>query len=178
LAYTAAHRERVRSLTLVDADPPDLQALTAGLRRLEARISALMRAGKIPDPLPPVVGDDCSAPATAIVPVFFADPDFMPPRSLITECRQGVADATNAAMTNRVFARVRAGLARYRGPALILMGREDPLGVDSGVIPQIRALVSARVRVELFPGAGHMPWFESPRFMPIVRRFVMSHIST
>ena len=177
-SYTAAHRQRVRSLTLVDSDPADRRAFAAGVERLFERIGRLMRAGRIPDPLPPVTGDDCSAVAAAIFPAFLGDPDLTPPPGAVpTGCRQSVGDQAAAALTRRVLVRVRAGLRRYRGPALIVAGTRDPFGTASTIEPQRKVLAAARPRVVRIRGAGHYPWLESPRFMPIVRRFVMSHIS-
>jgi hypothetical protein len=38
-------------------------------------------------------------------------------------------------------------------------------------------LAAAQPRVVRIRGAGHYPWLESPRFMPIVRRFLMLNVS-
>ena len=178
-SYTAAHRARVRSLTLVDSDPADGPAFAAGDRRFGKRIGHLMAAGKIPDPLPPVTGDDCSAVLAAIFPVFLGNPDLVPPTGAVPmECRQSVGDQWSAALSRRALARVRAGLRRYRGPALIVAGTRDPYGAGSTIAPQRTVLAAARPRVARIPGAGHFPWLESARFIPIVRRFLASHAST
>jgi pimeloyl-ACP methyl ester carboxylesterase len=178
-SYTAAHRDRVRSLTLVDSDPADGPAFAAGDRRLAKRIGRLIAAGKIPDPLPPVTGDDCSAVIAAIFPAFLANPDLVPPPGAVpTECRQSVGDHWSAALTPPVLVRVRAGLRRYRGPALIVAGIRDPYGAASTITPQRHVLAGARPRVARIPGAGHFPWLESPLFIPIIRRFLASHAST
>jgi proline iminopeptidase len=177
-SYTAAHRDRVRSLTLVDSDPADARAFARGARGLGERIGTLMRQGKIPDPLPEPTDDDCSALAVAIFPAFLGDPDLVPPAGAIpTECRPSVGARQAAALSTRVLARVRAGLREYRGPALIVAGTRDPFGAASTIEPQREVLAAARPRVVRIRGAGHYPWLESRRFMPIVRRFVHSYIS-
>jgi proline iminopeptidase len=178
-SYTAAHPDRVRSLTLVASDPADGPAFAAGDRRFGTRIRRLMAAGKIPDPLPPVTGDDCSAVVAAIFPAFLGNPDLVPPPGAVpTECRQSVGDQWSAALSSQVLARVRAGLHRYRGPALIIAGTRDPYGADSTITPQRNVLAAARPRIVGIRGAGHFPWLESARFIPIVRRFLASNVST
>jgi hypothetical protein len=103
----------VSSLTLVDSDPADARAWAAAVQRFDARIARLMRAGKIPDPLPPVTGDDCSAVAAAIFPALLGDPDLVPPPGAVsTGCRPSVGDLSAAAVTRPVLARVRARLRR------------------------------------------------------------------
>ena len=173
-AYTAAHPNRVRSLTLAASEPTDPRAAAAGDRRFDRRILLLTGTGQIPDPIPPVDGDDCSAQLAAITPAFFADPDFVPqPGTVATECRQNVIDQTTNTITNDVLADVQARLGRYRGPALLVMGRGDPFGPAWGIRPQQSALSSADVSVALIRGAGHLPWLESTRFVPIVHSFLV-----
>jgi proline iminopeptidase len=161
-AYTAAHPDRVKALGLIDAEPADQAADNAGRQLWEVRADKLITDGVIPLPLPDVVNDDCTAQLKALTPVYFADPKFVPPPgALVTTCYESVNDLTTRGVTAATYTAIAAGLARYRGPALILFGAEDPFGlgwVDAGQ----RLLVHARIRVVVVPNAGHFPWLEQP----------------
>lgn len=162
LAYTSAHPERVKALGLVDAAPANGTEMAAANDRFEARLSRLVDAGTIRQPLPEVVNDDCGPQIQALLPVYFANPKFVPPpHSLDGTCTQSVTNGTFAALTTQEFTKITIGLQRYHGPALILYGAEDPFGVQF-VTEQQRELPNARVTVRLVPGAGHFPWLEQP----------------
>jgi pimeloyl-ACP methyl ester carboxylesterase len=157
-AYTAAHPDRVQALGLIDAEPADKAAVGAGMRLLGAWVRKLIGDGVIPLPLPDVVGDDCTAQLRALSPAYFADPGFVPPPgALDVICHLNVT--TNQDLTAERLAGIAAGLARYRGPALILFGADDPFGLG-WVEVERRQLTEARTRVVVVPKAGHFPWLE------------------
>jgi proline iminopeptidase len=159
-AYTAEHPDRVQALGLIDAEPADEAAVEAGMRLMGARMQKLTSDGVIPLPLPDVVGDDCTAQLRALSPAYFADPRFVPPPgALEVTCHANVT--TNQDLTAERFAEIAAGLARYRGPALILFGADDPFGLG-WVEVERRQLADARTRVVVVPNAGHFPWLEQP----------------
>jgi pimeloyl-ACP methyl ester carboxylesterase len=177
-AYTATYPGRVRSLTLAASEPVDPEASQLGALRRNQRIAELMAAGKIPDPLPPIVGDDCTAWFAAFLPAFFADPDFVPPPGALEfTCRFSVLDRTFAALTPEVREEELRGLLGYSGPVLIVVGAADVFGVDWGVVANQQALPAAQVRVAVLAAAGHFPWLESRRFVPVVRSFLNRHLA-
>ena len=54
----------------------------------------------------------------------------------------------------------RATLARFKGPALVLMGAEDRL-CPRDRHDEMHALMP-QSRLEIIPGAGHLPTLEAP----------------
>jgi pimeloyl-ACP methyl ester carboxylesterase len=175
-AYTATYPRRVASLTLAASEPADPQADELGAQRRNQRTAELIAAGTTPIPLPPFVGDDCTAWFVALLPAFFADPDFVrPPGNLEFTCRLSVLDLTFRGLTAEVRAKVLTGLRHYRGPALIVMGAGDVFGIEWGVDANREALPAAEVRVAVLKGAGHFPWLESKRFVPVVSSFLNRH---
>jgi proline iminopeptidase len=161
-AYTTAHPDRVQALGLIDAEPADRAADEAGQNLWGDRLDRLIDDGVIPLPLPDVVNDDCSAQLRALSPVYFADPKFVPPAgSLDVTCSDSVGEATRAALTADTYAGIAAGLARYRGPALILFGAADPFGRGWSDVER-QQLAQARPQVKTVPHAGHFPWLEQP----------------
>jgi proline iminopeptidase len=161
-AYTAAHPDRVRALGLFDAEPADEAAANAGMELAGARMQKLIDDGVIPLPLPDVVDDDCTAQLRALSPAYFADPRFVPPPgALEVTCHDSVGGATRQGLSAETYAGIAAGVARYRGPALILYGADDPFGLG-WVEVERRQLTDARTRVVVVPNAGHFPWLEQP----------------
>jgi pimeloyl-ACP methyl ester carboxylesterase len=71
-AYTALHPSNVAALALLDALPPDFNAVVTGEELLGARISQLQGEGLIPNPLPPVQNNSCLADDEALTPAYLA----------------------------------------------------------------------------------------------------------
>ena len=164
-------REATRRLVLVDAVGPDaswmpalvpaaLERLSTGERALLQRFTEEQLRSDDPDVQ--------SAYARAIYPAWFADPDFArmftPPRA---------ASRTGAA----VVARLRREGYDWRNllraldvPTLVIHGEQDLLPVETAAAIG-RTLGNARL--ELLPGAGHMPFWEAPeRFFAAVEAFL------
>lgn len=170
-AYTATHPRRVRSLILESGLPLGVEAQYEGDARFEQRLRFLQREGIVPA----VVPGSCVARARALLPVYVGDPrDTAAIRSSLGpfRCDDEVSDVANEAILAG-FRRdeLTLALARYRGPALVLMGALDPFGAawaNDNAAPLRRARLTKRV----LPNAGHYLWLESPAFFPAVRAFL------
>lgn len=109
-----------------------------------------------------------SAYSRAIYPAWFGDPDlaqlFAPPRS---ESKAGSAVASRLRREGYDWRSVVRGV---QIPALVIHGERDLLPPDVA-----RDLVAhlPKAKLELIPGAGHMPFWETPeRFFDLVEGFL------
>jgi pimeloyl-ACP methyl ester carboxylesterase len=170
-AYAAEHPRRVGALVLADAEPADGAAAARGTTLLAQRIGALLASGVIPSPLPPVVGDDCSALLNAYTPAYLANPKLHVPGLPRGACSQATSTQTNAAQTPAIRTTVLAGLRRYRGRALIIFGSDDPFR-PAFQPADLAEMPAAHVQLKVLPYAGHLAWAESRHFFPIIRHFL------
>jgi proline iminopeptidase len=171
MAYAGAHPDRVASMILVSSGPPDSATHRAGNAVFEARYAKLLAEKKIPETLPPVVGDDCREQSNAIVPVLFADPDFKGPleESKTTQCSVRVQAATG-----KLFREydLRPKLKGFKAPTLVVVGAADPFG-EAGAKATVQALERAQPQYAILPKCGHFPWVECPEaFRPVVEEFL------
>lgn len=109
-----------------------------------------------------------SAYSRAIYPAYFGDPDlaqlFVPPRS------ESVTGAAVAARLRRDGYDWRALVRAVHAPSLVIHGERDLL--PAGVARELVALIP-RSSLDVIPGAGHMPFWESPEhFFESVERFL------
>ena len=164
----------VRKLVLVDAVGPTGEWLPDLHRDALARLTgtrreALVRAGE----LGTVDGtsEDPGAHAAysrAMYPAYFADRAivemFSPPRA------ESVTGSAIAARLRREGYDWRPALRALRAPTLVIHGEEDLL--PPAVARQIADLLP-QARLEIIPGAGHMPFWEQPeRFFSLVSAFL------
>lgn len=164
----------IRKLILVDSVGPTSDWLpdlhpNALKRLVGTRKDALERLGRVgtvdgrsDDP------GEHSAYSRAMYPAWFADRAiveiFSPPRS------ESVVGAAVAARLRREGYDWRPALRALHAPTLVIHGEEDLLPAD--VARQIAELL-LQARLELIPGAGHMPFWESPeRFFALVSSFL------
>ena len=154
MAYAIAHPDRVGSLVLLGGAPPTSDDLDAGMARFAERMAELQEAGKVPDPLPApdLENDSMDAVIAATWPVYFSNPDFVPPPELAGQTmspsnyQAGLAAQTPYDMT--------AELAPLELPVLIVYGEDDPYGVEWAHAAKA-AFSSADVRLVIVPGCGH-----------------------
>lgn len=170
-AYTATHPGRVRSLILHSGLPLAVDAQYAGDARFERRLAALQRQGRVPRLVP----EACAARSPALLPVYVADPSRAAAvRTALGpfSCDDTVGELANAAIVaGPERSRLARGLARYRGPALVVMGARDPFGsawADDNAAPLRNAVVTKRV----LANAGHFLWLESRALYPTLRAFL------
>lgn len=165
--YAGRHPERVASLLLVDSCPPTIRDLEPGYGRFSARVGELMGEGRIPAALP----EDPTDQLRAIAPVYFADPDFTPSPEEIAALE---VFATAGELTSMSLSTLDLtdAVARFEGPVLIVIGRQDPFGVDWATATQ-RAFTRAQVRFEIVEECGHLGWMECPeRLLPVLESFL------
>jgi len=164
-AYTALHPSSVAALGLIDALPPDLNAVVTGEGLIGARISQLQGEGLIPNPLPPVVNDSCLADDEALTPAYLADPRNPVSPALVwgSSCTQSTSTAATQAFVNDLggFPALVAALGQWQGNALVMQGAEDPFGLGWSSA-SVAELTSAQTHLDIVPGAGHFPWIEHP----------------
>lgn len=157
MAYAAAHPDRVESLVLVGAAPPDLAAFERGQQAFSARLRALQTAGVVADPLPEAVDGSCAA-LDAVLPVYVADPARVPDEPSGVTCTPSTSRATyEDALDERRLAQVATGLRRVDVPALALAGEQDVFGW----LDDVAAAVPGARRVAV-PDAGHLVVLEQP----------------
>ncbi|MCC6316983.1 MAG: alpha/beta fold hydrolase [Gemmatimonadaceae bacterium] len=173
IAMLGAERDRtgVRRLVLVDSVGPTSSWLPhlhdAALQRLSPSDRVLLQRLNPADLTEPSPGVH-SAYSRAIYPAWFGDADlaqlFAPPRS---------ESATGSAVAARLRREGYDWRALVRGlqvASLVLHGERDLL--PPSVARELVALIPGS-RLELIPGAGHMPFWESPeRFFSAVSQFL------
>jgi pimeloyl-ACP methyl ester carboxylesterase len=170
-----ADPDAVRRLVLVDAVGPTgwwlPRLVPDAVARLEARGDE-----RAAEELRPFLSEDLGRPdpalharyARALYPAWFADPELArllsPPHA---------ESATGAAVVARLRTEGydwREAVRALRVPTLVIHGDEDLLPVD--VAREIGA-EAPQAQVALVPGAGHMPFWESPaHFFELVEHFL------
>ncbi len=173
-AYTAAHPDRVRSLTLLSGLPMAVKAQYEGDARFEKRLRSLQQRGLVPKSVPEL----CAARSRALLPVYVGNPRRA--RSVGAALGPFRCDDSVSALANEAILydprrpKLEAALARYRGPALVMIGALDPFGAawaDDNAAP----LRSAQVTKRIIPNAGHFLWIESPTLFPTLRAFLTAN---
>jgi proline iminopeptidase len=170
MAYATMYPQHVRSLVFVGSMPPKFNDYNAGIWYFTEAESALQQAGVIPDPLPPVEGDDCSNQLTAELPVCFHDKNHPMTKHLAgSRCQQDIGNRTRAA--NKWYDFTDA-LAAVTVPTLIVQGEADPFRrqMADAIVAAMRG---AKPQLVVLEKCGHIPFEECPdRFYPIVREFL------
>lgn len=166
--------EGVRKLVLVDSVGvtsewlpklhEDAMARLSGTRReaLAKAAAAGTVDGRSDDP------NAHSVYSRAMYPAWFAQRElvelFTPPRA------QSVTGSAIAARLRREGYDWRASVSALRAPTLVIHGEEDLL--PPAVARELAGLLP-QARLEIIPGAGHMPFWESPeRFFGLVMSFL------
>jgi pimeloyl-ACP methyl ester carboxylesterase len=175
-AYTALHPSNVAALALIDALPPDFNAVVTGEQLIGARISQLQNEGLIPNPLPPVENNSCLADNEALTPAYLADPQNPVDRSAVwgSSCTESTSESATQAFVNDLgeFPALVTALGQWQGNALVMQGAEDPFGLGWSSA-SVAELASAQTHLVIVPGAGHFPWVEHPAFVLLtLARFI------
>lgn len=161
--YTAAHPDRVTSLVLLNTPGPDLEWLTYGGDNINRALNAEDRKA-VSDAAERNQGD----PDGLMYETFVANlPAYVYSRAVAEKNREmfkpGCVDGSTISF---VFANLRRekwdvtkALGRYRGPALVIQGRQDFLGESAamkaaGAMPKAELLFIER--------AGHIAWLDNP----------------
>jgi pimeloyl-ACP methyl ester carboxylesterase len=158
-AYVAARPERVAALMLVSPAAPFIQPNLDAQQAIGARIQQLTEQGLLPNPLPPVVNDECTARNVALWPAYAGDPTSPVPQPIReTQCKQSVVDQTFAALAAAPFD-YRTSLAHFAAPTIVYVGEHDPFGA---VLAQasVDSYPAAHPSLKILPGVGHYPWLE------------------
>jgi pimeloyl-ACP methyl ester carboxylesterase len=172
-AYAARYPQHVSRLVLAGALPADAIAIPQADVLIGRRLAALIAGGIIPTPLPPVVGNDCSAQTMAISVASLANPRSHRPTHLPPgTCNETTWTQTRAQITTAICDAVRTHLRRYGGHVLLLFGKQDPRlpvfqHLDQAELP------AAHVQVKVLPHSGHDTWIENRQFFPTIRRFLL-----
>lgn len=164
MRYATVHPGRVRSLILVGSGPPTWEGVMKANIALGQRIQRLQEKGTIPKDIQP--GD-----TKAILPAYFSDPTFW----FSPDDRGGAPEYNNTVNSLTMSALrgfdITADIAGINLPVLILMGQDDPFGMQ--MAEEIRtALSKADVTFIILKNCGHF-WHECPKvFTKYVRSFL------
>ncbi len=159
-ACISKHPTKVSGLILIGALAPTKPPNDEARGRLLAKTAKLQAEGKIPDPLPPPVGDNCMPGVLAVTPAYFHDPAHRVSEDLKqTTCSQSTSNATNEAVFFPGYDY--SGALQFSGRVHIILGESDPLGVELGKHIQ-GAFDNATTSFDVLQGTGHSPWFEKP----------------
>lgn len=164
MRYATVYPQRVKSIVLMGSGPPDWQTSRAGQARLSRRIAELQEQGLIPKPIP-VDAEYMKA----ILPAYFADPNFkLPAAAQETQFNATTNQRASSALVNYDF---RQDVARLDHPVLMLWGEADPFGLPTAEAT-LDALAAAQVEWILLRKCGHF-WDECPsEFFSHVRTFL------
>ncbi len=159
--------DRVASLLLIGGVPPHARELGPGVARFEARQRDLTRRGVLAADLP----EDPTEQLRAILPVYLSDPAAPLPAGTLelVELFPKAGDLTGQVLSDFDLL---DGISRYAGAVLVLMGEDDPFGVEWATATQA-AFTATDARLEIIERCGHLPWLECPdRFFGAVEDFL------
>ena len=165
--YAGRHGNRIASMIAVGSAPPNHADLQVALASMTARVEALQERGLIAAELP----ESGTEGLRAILPMYFWDPTLAIPEAAVQalDVTEGVNERTWAAidgfdLTER--------LRDYHGPALLIFGAADPIGLPASEATRA-ALANSQLRYEILERCGHFPWFEAPdRFRDVLESFL------
>ena len=171
MASAARHRDGLASIVIVGSAPPNHAALEVAQASMHARVAALQERGLIPTELPDDAGPTDGL--RSVLPMYFWDATF----PITDEARQalevtpGIGALTWQALGEFDLA---PELASYTGPALVIFGEADPIGLPASEATRA-ALANSQLRYEIIARCGHFPWFEAPdRFRSLLTDFLGS----
>jgi len=159
MTYALRSPERLDGLVLVSSLPPTTSAMKSGFIERQKRIQQLQAAGKIPASLPDQTSDLCAWVA-AILPVYFGDPDFVPPPALTSnDCDNTAARLTWDQTFNEDFD-LTADLAKLDLPVSVVHGDADFFAAQASTTAQA---FTPAAQISIVPDVGHFPWIEAPQ---------------
>lgn len=166
MQYAILYPEQVESLIFFGSGPPTWADIEASQKNFSARILALIQSGTIPPPDQWTEGG-----IDPLLPAYFADPTFTFPADSqggAPEFNQQVNELT---YTHLMQVDLRTGLAAIHKRVLLLMGSEDPFGLQMAEAIQ-KAMPGSDVEFKVISNCGHF-WHECPDgFYPPVRQFL------
>jgi pimeloyl-ACP methyl ester carboxylesterase len=164
LYLAVAHAERVAGLVLVDGlgvigDGGVTELGQALVDRLLP--GALPRLEEVAGRLAgPEAGDAGATEQTQLLwPGYFADPASAPPWPAHMRVSLAGYVGTFASVTEHLAGGFADSLRSITVPAVFVLGARSPMPVSQG--EQTAALIPS-ARVQVIPGAGHLPWHERP----------------
>jgi proline iminopeptidase len=165
--YAARHGDRLASIIAVGSAPPNHADLAIAAKAMGGRVATLQERGLIPMKVP----EDATEGLRAVVPMYLWDPTLeLPPEAVAAlEVTPKAHELTwevlkTFDLTDR--------LAFYRGPALVIFGEADPIGLPASEATRA-ALANSQLRYEVMERCGHFPWFEAPdRFRALLNEFL------
>lgn len=165
--FVSRPSDRIASMIAVGSAPPTQADLDVAQASMGARVESLQQRGLIASELP----EDATEALRAILPMYLADPTAAVPEAAVQALvvapgvnRRVVAAIQGFDLTKR--------LQGYRGPALLIFGADDPIGLAASEATRA-ALSNSQLRYEVLERCGHFPWLEAPdRFQVILDSFL------
>jgi pimeloyl-ACP methyl ester carboxylesterase len=166
MQYAVLYPEHVASLIFFGGGPPTWQGIQACNQKMLARVQSLIQVGVI---LP--MDQWKAGGIDPILPAYFYDPKFTFPEDALggpPQFDQSVRDLT---YQNVVKLDLRPELASLQKRVLLMIGRDDPFGLQ--MAEAVRdALVHSTVDYVVIDQCGHF-WHECPdAFYPRLRKFL------
>jgi pimeloyl-ACP methyl ester carboxylesterase len=166
MQYAILYPERVASLIFYGGGPPTWKDIEIAQQSFSARVELLTQTGVIP---PRSEWADGGSDPT--LPANFSDPTFTFPKDALGGPPEFSQEVSSLTYPNLVGMDLRAELALFQEPVLLMFGRDDPFGLPMAEATR-DAFVNAQVDFVLVDGCGHF-WHECPNdFYPRVRQFL------
>ena len=170
-AYVEAHPDKVASLILSNAEPPDDTDLAAGETHFSAHVMDLQNQGILPKTMP----TSSCAWFTTFLPAYFAVPKLPTPKPLSdTGCSDTVSADTSTALGGPFD--FRPAYASLVLPVLVVDGQQDPFG-PAWPAAETKAFAAAKPASSTLPNTGHFPWLELPQpFYDAITPFIDANV--
>ena len=166
MQYAVLFPEHVESMIFFGGGPPTWDQIQASQMNFLQRVQSLMEEGVIP-PQDQWVGKGIEP----LLPAYFSDPAFTFPTDSLGSAPEFNQKVNELTYQNLEKLDLRAELRPLQKRVLLMMGRDDPFGLQ--MAEAIReALPNSFVEFELIDNCGHF-WHECPEaFYPMVKKFL------
>jgi len=166
MQYAVLYPEHVESMIFFGGGPPTWEDIATSQKNYSQRLQSLIQAGVIPSP-----EQWTGKGIDPVLPVYFSNQSFTFPADSLggpPTYNQVVNDLTYRDLRN---VDLRDELAKLQKRVLVMMGRDDPFGLQMAEATR-DALTKASVEFVVVEHCGHF-WHECPdTFYPRVREFL------
>jgi len=166
MQYAVLYPEHVNSMIFFGGGPPTWEGIQTCDRNMFARVQSLIQSGMIP-PMDQWTGKGIDP----LLPAYFSDPGFTFPEDSLGSAPEFDKDVHDLTYRNLRKLDLRVGLAPLQKRILLIMGHDDPFGLQMAEATR-DALPNSAVEFVVIDKCGHF-WHECPEaFYPKVRAFL------